>query len=60
MKGAESAWRSWRYDNKDQYPRKAARFVKSLYFEAFEDGASTKQHGEHMAKLSEIMAKLTK
>ena len=60
MRGAETAWRAWRFDNKGKYPRKAAAFVKSVYFEAFEDGASTKQDNEEMAKLSEISAKLTK
>ena len=60
MKGAETAWRSWRFDNQGEYPRSAARFVKSVYMEGFEDGANKKQHNEMMTKLSEISAKLTK
>lgn len=60
MRGAETAWRAWRFDNKVRYPRSEAAFVKSVYMDAFEDGAHTKQHGEQMAMLSEISAKLTK
>lgn len=60
MKGAETAWRAWRVDNKGRYPRNKAAFVKSVYMDAFEDGANTKQHDEVMTKLSEISAKLNK
>ena len=58
MKGAETAWRAWRYDNKGRYPRNKAAFVKSVYMDAFEDGARTKQHNALMSRLEEIMAKV--
>lgn len=58
MRGAETSWRAWRFDNKGRYPRKAAVFVKSLYMDAFEDGAETKQHNEMSAKLEEILEQL--
>jgi len=58
MKGAETAWRAWRFDNKERYPRNKAVFVKSVYMEAFEDGAKARHHTEMSTKLSKILTKL--
>lgn len=58
MKGAETSWRAWRFDNKGRYPRNKAAFVKSVYMDAWEDCTNTKQHTEMSKKLSEILAKL--
>lgn len=60
MRGAETSWRAWRFDNKNRYPRKVAQFVKSVYMDAFEDGMQTKLHTEESAKLSKILSKLGK